>query len=382
MRTIALSGATGFLGCHLLASMLSAGDAVVALVRGDAQPATRRLVRALHFVDVPEAAGHLESGRLRVVPADLHRRRLGLGHDAFQELADQTDEVWHSAAVTDLETPLDVVSRVNVKGTGEMLELAAAGRRRPRFVHISTAFVAGGRSDGLIREDALDSSHGFLTPYEESKFHAERLVRAWAVDGRRALVLRPSMLLSDRPPTPRGPRHPHAALRMRLNRLAARGPDYIAERFGVVPDERGRLLVRLPGRPDGLINLTSVEYAATSMLRLAQGDSGPGTTTRHVVHPADTPITAWLNAMSAHAPWVRTEIVPRLSDPTCLDAYLASLLPGADRYSHHRRRYERTTLDRAEDRDGVTPPPALDAAYLAAALSSPPRRNTQTPTHV
>ncbi|WP_320783527.1 SDR family oxidoreductase [Streptomyces sp. CRN 30] len=374
MPTIALSGATGFLGCHLMARMLSAGDTVLALVRGTPWSATDRLERALRFAGVPEAADHLRAGRLRAVPADLEQDHLGARAAEFQELADSIDEIWHSAARTDLEAPLDVVSRANVDGTRHMLDLAAAGSRRPRFVHISTAFVAGGRATGLIGENDLDSSYGFLTPYEESKYHAEHLVRGWATDGRRALVLRPSVLLSDRPPVPRGPRHPYAALRLRLGRLAARGPHCLAERFGLTLTARGGLLIRLPGRGDGQINAIPVEYAADAMLRLARDDRGPGTTTRQVVHPVDTPIVQWLTAMAAAASWTDLRIVEELPDPTALESLLISSLPGADRYSYHRRRYERTALDLAEQRDGVTAPPALEAPYLQAALSHPPRR--------
>ncbi|MWA08177.1 SDR family oxidoreductase [Streptomyces sp. BA2] len=376
MPTIVLSGATGFLGAHLMARMLSAGVAVLALTRGTPAFAGRRLVRALHFAGLPAAGHFLQTGQLRVVPADLHRQQLGAEPPVFQQLADEADEIWHSAACTDLQAPWEVVSQVNVDGTRRMLHLAAAGRRRPRFVHISTAFVAGGRPTGMIGADALDASHGFLTPYEESKYHAEQLVRAWAAEGRRALVLRPSTLLSDRPPGLRGPRHPHAALRLKLNRLAAHGPHALAQRFGLAPDAEGNVQIRLPGRPDSLINLTPVEYAADAMIRLARADSAPGTTTHHVVHPADTPLAHWLGAMAANAPWVRTRIVGHLPDPTSLETFVASLLPGSDRYSYHRRHYERTALDLAEQRDGAAAPPALDATYLKAALSSPARPTT------
>ncbi|WP_164540572.1 SDR family oxidoreductase [Streptomyces abyssomicinicus] len=373
-KAIALSGGTGFLGCHLLPRLLSQGHSVIALVRGTPQQATQRLERALEFAGARQAAASLGTDRLRVLRADLEQPGLGLGAQELRRLAGETDEVWHCAAATDLRASLRSVSGANVDGTRHMLELAAAPGRERRFVHVSTAFVAGDRRDGVVREDDLDDSHGFVTPYEESKYRAERLVRSWARDGRRALVLRPSTLLTDRPPSPRGPRAPHSALRWALSRLAALGPRHAAERFAAAPDAQGRVRLRLPGRTDGLINIAPVEYAADAAVRLAGEDSGPGTVTRHVVHPVDTPLTKWIDAIAAQAPWARVEIAEEWSPVNDLERHLVGLNPGGLRYGYHRRSYERTALDLLEARDGVPAQPPLDAAYLRAALGYPARR--------
>jgi nucleoside-diphosphate-sugar epimerase len=377
-KTIALSGATGFVGSHLSSRLLSQGHAVVALVRGAQQEAVRRLERAVRFAD-PAATTALTTGQLRVVSADLSSEDLGLDRADHRRLASEVDEVWHCAAHTDLHATPDQANRVNVEGTRRMLQLADASGADTRFVHVSTAFVAGDRREGLVGEEELDSSHGFVTPYEESKYRAEVLVRAWARDGRSALVLRPSTLVSTKPVSARGPRSTHAAARWGLSRLAARGRQYAVERFGAVPDAQGLVRLRFQGHQDALINITSVEYAADSAVRLAREATGPGTVTRHVVHPVDTPVRMWIDAIAAQAPWVRAEIVDDGSAPSALDRHLGSFFPGFDRYGYHRRRYERTALDRAEARGGVTPPPALSAAYLAAALSSPSRRTDRTP---
>ncbi|MFI8967020.1 SDR family oxidoreductase [Streptomyces sp. NPDC053493] len=374
MKTIALSGATGFLGCHLLPRLLGDGHTVIALARRTPQQAVGRLHGAAEFANASEAiTAALAAGQLRLVQADLEQDLLGLDSAVFHQLAGEVDEVWHCAATTDMHAPLEQVVRVNVEGTRRMLALAAAGSRVPRFVHISTAFVAGDRREGVVAEEDLDSSYGFVTPYEESKYLAEVLVRSWATNGRRALVLRPSTLLTDRPPAARGPRGSHAGLRWALGRLAARGPQYVTERFGAQPDAHGRIPLRFPGRPDGLHNVAPVDYAADSVVRLAREDTDPGTVTCHVVHPVDTPVGMWVEAIAAQAPWVRAEIVEHSFAPSDLEQHLVSLHPGGHRFGLHRRRYERTALDRAEARDGIARPAAPDAAFLRAALSSPAR---------
>lgn len=58
---------------------------------------------------------------------DLGRPALGLSAAAFQRLADELDVIWHSAGNINLDDDLDSLRRVNVEGTRNMLELAAAG---------------------------------------------------------------------------------------------------------------------------------------------------------------------------------------------------------------------------------------------------------------
>ncbi|MER6690487.1 SDR family oxidoreductase [Streptomyces minutiscleroticus] len=373
MKTVALSGATGFLGCHLLARLLQRDGRVIALVRDEPARAARRVERALAFAGGGPLSVPVGSGRLRIVRADLGEERLGLSAEAFRHLADEVDEVWHCAASTHLEADLPTVCAVNVEGTRRMLELAGAGRRAPRFVHISTAYVAGGRTTGTVAEDDLDGSFGFLTPYEESKYRAEVLVRSWAGrEGRRALVLRPGTLVTDRPPVPRGPRHPHSVLGLRLGRLAAWGPQFLTRQFGVHPGPDGVFHVRLPGRHDSVTSIAPVEYTADAVLRLAdEPQEAPGTVTRHVVHPVDTPGQVWLRAVRSVIPWVEPTLVEDHGRPTPLESFIVSLQPGGSRYGYLRRRYERTRLDAAEARDGVPAPAALDVPYLVNTLRGP-----------
>ncbi|QGV76868.1 SDR family oxidoreductase [Streptomyces ficellus] len=381
MRTIALSGTTGFLGSHLLSRLLRRDLRVIALVRDAPPRAADRVARALAFASDGRRNDAVDTEQLRLVRADLDAERLGLPAAAFARLADEVDEVWHCAASTHLEADLATVCAINVEGTRRMLELAAAGRRRPRFVHISTAYVAGGRSDCTVAESDLDGSYGFMTPYEESKYRAELLVRAWAgEDGRRALVLRPSTLVTDKPLVPSGPRHPHSVLGLRLGRLAARGPDFLVRHFGMRPDRDGVFRVRLPGRPDSTTNIAPVEYAADAVMRLVRDESAPGTTTRHVTHPVDTPARVWLEALRSMVPWLEPVVVADHGDATAFESFAVALQPGGHRYGYLRRSYERTALDTAETRDGVPAPLPLDVPYLARTLDGPRSRSVPAAT--
>jgi len=117
---IALTGASGYTGGRLLATLRERGDEVRVLVRGSSVAAER-----------------LRSMASAVVPGDL------ADEGAIAGLVEGCDAVLHVAAVYRTAGHLDAYYReVNVLGTERLLEAAArAGVRR--FVHTSTVGVHG-----------------------------------------------------------------------------------------------------------------------------------------------------------------------------------------------------------------------------------------------
>ncbi|MFE0808526.1 SDR family oxidoreductase [Streptomyces sp. NPDC058848] len=367
--TTVITGTTGFLGSHLLLRLLRGGHRVTALVRQDPPAARSRLARAL----TAAGAGQddlVALADVRLIRGDVSRPLLGLADDAHRALAAEAEEIWHCAAGIDLQAPLAALSPVNVDGTGHVLELA---ERRPgtpaRLVHISTAFVAGGRLSGTVTEDCLDDSHGFAAPYEATKHRAEQLVRQWARrTGATVTVLRPSVLVSHRRVPPGCPHHPLSAAGVQLALAARQGPRWLARTSGTVlpPDET--LTVRLHLPRGTVMNFVPVDYAADAMVRLAAATVPRGVRTRHVVHPVDTPNNLWLPAVLSALPWVRLDLVPEPVPLGPLESHLSRLTRSGDQYGRLTRRYDRSALDAADASDGVPPPPALDARYFSAAV--------------
>lgn len=189
-KTVFLTGLTGSLGSFLAREALRHGMRVVAIVRA-AEPeiARQRAADALRVVgaDVP-------NGRVEVICGDVCLDDLGIA-DAGGRLG-QVDLVVHSAARVDFDPAAAPRSRrTNVDGTRNMLALAA--RLGVRLVHVSTAYVAG-RREGVAREDEIDVAQEFNNVYEETKCHAELLVRDWSArTNLAATVLRPGIVLGD-----------------------------------------------------------------------------------------------------------------------------------------------------------------------------------------
>ena len=190
-----LSGATGYLGKHLLAGLLHAGHMVTALVRGGDR---QRLLNALRPFALPPAL--VDSTRLGVVAADLAAPGADINGPTRAALALTRPAAFvHAAGLTRFETRLaDELHTQNLAGTQHAWQLAEA-LALPLFVHISTAYVAG-RAATPFEPGHLDLGQDFNNPYEATKFAAEQWLRARAAgQGPTLVVQRPSIVVGGHP---------------------------------------------------------------------------------------------------------------------------------------------------------------------------------------
>jgi long-chain acyl-CoA synthetase len=196
-RTILLTG-TGTVGRDVLFALLRRTTSrVVVLIRdrGRKTAAERAaaMVRALGLT--PE-----ECARLDVVRGDVREQHLGLDAATQARLISSLDVIVHTAAVTSLTADRSLCEAVNCGGTAHVLLLAERcfrGGRLQRFMHLSTALVAGAGSTAVVLEDALSSAPLHANHYEWSKHAAERIVRAAMHAGLPVTVFRPSMVVGD-----------------------------------------------------------------------------------------------------------------------------------------------------------------------------------------
>ncbi|GAA2425332.1 SDR family oxidoreductase [Streptomyces macrosporus] len=185
-----LTGATGFVGSHLLADLLSddTTGSVYALARGNSRhSAVERVHKAL------EVAGHdlaHDRRRMTVVESELTEPLCGVAPGSTPR-GDGPLVFWHLAASLQWRRGLrERVFRTNVDGTRHALELAAS-LGADLFVYVSTAYTCG-TLHGDVPE-ALHRPPAFSNVYEESKNAAEHLVAEFG--GPRSLILRPSVVV-------------------------------------------------------------------------------------------------------------------------------------------------------------------------------------------
>ena len=143
-----MTGATGFIGTHVVRALLARGDEVRVTVRDSSR------VGALEGLDVER------------VTADLGDRA------ALRRAMRGVARVFHVAGSTNLRMPADQLLRINAEGTRTVLEAALAAGV-DRAVHTSSVAAIGPARRG----GALDERHVWTgplgIPYPDSKHAAE-----------------------------------------------------------------------------------------------------------------------------------------------------------------------------------------------------------------
>ncbi|WP_329310810.1 amino acid adenylation domain-containing protein [Streptomyces sp. NBC_01262] len=181
-RRILLTGATGFVGAHLLAELLDATDAEIVCPVRAASPADAadRVRQALadRRISLTAAAGQ----RITAVPADLARPRLGLDTALFAELAGTCELILHNAATVSIMREYATLSAANTHSTHQLLRMAAAHSIPLHLV--STLSVAPSRRDSPEVPEAFLPPHpGLVHGYQQSKWASERLLEQAAGRG-------------------------------------------------------------------------------------------------------------------------------------------------------------------------------------------------------
>lgn len=190
-RRILLTGATGFLGSHLLLDLLRHSDAhVVCLVRADDDiAAAHRLEHALRGYALPWSREILR--RVTPLAGDLRRPRLGLTAARWDTLATEIDAIVNAGAAVDFLRGYPSLRGTNVHGPLTLAELACATRSKPLH-HISSLAVFNGSTATTLAEDAPTANVAALPiGYDRSKWAAEALLRRAGEHGVTVTVLRP-----------------------------------------------------------------------------------------------------------------------------------------------------------------------------------------------
>ncbi|MUM30264.1 thioester reductase domain-containing protein, partial [Mycolicibacterium sp. CBMA 295] len=212
VRTVLLTGATGFLGRYLALEWLERMDLVdgklICLVRAKSDAEARARLDATFDTGDAKLLVHyreLAAEHLEVIVGDKGEADLGLDHDTWQRLADDVDLIVDPAALVNHVLPYSQMFDANALGTAELIRIALTTKIKP-FVYVSTIGVAGGIKPGEFVEDAdirvisptrqVDDS--YANGYGNSKWAGEVLLReAHDLCGLPVSVFRCDMILAD-----------------------------------------------------------------------------------------------------------------------------------------------------------------------------------------
>jgi NAD(P)-dependent dehydrogenase (short-subunit alcohol dehydrogenase family) len=167
-----VTGATGFVGRHLVERLLEREGDIHVLVREESKEKLDRLI---------EDWGSPE--RIKPVVGDLSEPMLGVSESDRGALKG-VEHVFHLAAIYDMTADETRNALLNVGGTQNAIDLANAVDAGV-FEHVSSVAVSG-HFKGHFTEDMFDEGQELTHPYHRTKFEAEKLVRqrvqgAWRV---------------------------------------------------------------------------------------------------------------------------------------------------------------------------------------------------------
>jgi long-chain acyl-CoA synthetase len=270
------TGATGFLGTQIIRRLIKKEDInVIVLVRGENfEAALRHLSRAWwEWPDLMDEIDGLKKfntrdyrdNKINLINGDLSEENLGLENDLYYFLVKTLTHIIHTAADIRLNAPLEVLRRINVQGTENLIRLASEAHKNHtirRFSHLSTAYVAGGQTEN-ISEDSLTDNYGFLSNYERSKYEGELKVKT---SGLPFSIFRPGMVVGD----------------SKTGYLKTFNTIYVLIRLYI-----NKQLPLMPVSEDVKINLVPVDYIADTVVELTFDQKTEGLTF-HVTAPYDT----------------------------------------------------------------------------------------------
>lgn len=270
VRTVLVTGATGFLGRHLVGRLLTETDwRIVCPVRAaDAAMAVARIDAAL------AEQGLSAAGRVRTFPAALAEPAWGLAESAWEELAAEIDTIFHCAAEVSWIKPYRRLRGSHILGTLNVLRLAC--RRRRKTVHFVSTLAVCYVPDGPARidegSDLLPYAEQIPLGYAQAKCVAESLLRQVAARGLKVTILRAGLLAGH-------------------SRSGVANHDDLVSRL-----LRGCIDTGLAADVDWRLDCVPVDTAAAALLALAR-DAADGLQVLHLHHDAPRPwreLALWL----------------------------------------------------------------------------------------
>ena len=190
IQNIFLTGATGFVGAHLLRNLLNYTSArVICLVlRGSLLEAKQTIAANLerHQLSV-------DWSRVSIVLGDLSQHLFGMSDADYDSLKQEIDLIIHAGADVSLLREYEHLKAVNVGGLGRVLEFANGERRIP-VTHLSSYSVfneAAYREEQVVFEGPLRGTEPiFGNGYAKSKWMAESLCQQAHAAGTPVKILR------------------------------------------------------------------------------------------------------------------------------------------------------------------------------------------------
>jgi len=264
LRSVLLTGATGYYGAFVLAELIRETQAdIVCLVRAQSPEAARARVLSNLSRHRCAVEASVLAARTSFICADMAERNFGLSPETFQSLSERLDAVFHVAAQVSMLLPYEALRASNALAMQSVLRLATTSKVKPVH-HVSTVEVLTDmdhRARGALSERGTAASPALLdSGYAQSKWVAEKLLDQARARGIPAYTYRAGRLTG------------HSVTG------AFNENDFLVSLLDACS------LVGAAPFLDVVIDMTPVDAASRALVLLAKKE--PKTGTFHLVHPA------------------------------------------------------------------------------------------------
>lgn len=165
-----LTGATGFLGAHLLYKLLSESHdgKIYCLVRF---PSKGRIESALKKYQLWN--DEFEN-RIITVEGDLSKENFGLDLYSYQKLCDDVSIIYHIGAETNFFEPYSKSKNANLHGIKEIIRFASTSKRKHVYYASTLSVLTGEKT--WDEQEKLEYTEDLIIGYSQSKWAAEKML--------------------------------------------------------------------------------------------------------------------------------------------------------------------------------------------------------------
>jgi amino acid adenylation domain-containing protein/thioester reductase-like protein len=279
--SVLLTGASGYLGAHVLRALLDQTTAQVhCLVRADSDAEAFERVRANLMRH--ELWRSDDAPRVKAWAGDLARPMLGLPPAVYRRLSTEVDVIHHVGAQVNYARAYADMRGANVMGARSVIELALTGKLKAVNV-VSTKYVCfelGAQGVSIQgHEGPIVSPDGMFVGYTQSKWVSEQLFQQAGELGVPVAIIRPGQITASATGAVHWPEDAfHSLVEM-------------FQGMGTRP--------QVGEWADGAIDVVPVDYCAAAIVAIGAKPDSYGRHF-HLVNPAPMSMDAFFDALQ---PW-------------------------------------------------------------------------------
>jgi len=141
---ILLTGATGFVGAHLLSEILATSTACIhcPIRCTDALSGLARIFQIMERYEI--TINRDDWARIHVYPSDISEDNMGIVKADYLSLAKKIDKVYHSASAVNFIMPYSYMKRDNVTGLKKIIEFCVLEKTKPLFLMSTISIYSWG----------------------------------------------------------------------------------------------------------------------------------------------------------------------------------------------------------------------------------------------